>query len=88
MTKKKDNRGGAKIPGPGKTQGRPPMPPEEKKVRVSTMLAPGSKERAVAVQRILGLSSWSRTLETALFLMIESSPELKAKLEEMGLGYE
>ena len=80
----KNNRGGHRVPGAGKKVGRPPwVPKAEQRVRVSTQLAPGSRELAKAVAVILDLPGWSHSFEMALDKMIQNDPALRAKLAEI-----
>lgn len=71
--------------GPGRNQGRLPMPDNQKRQPVSTRLAPGSKELAQAIAEALELSGWGHTLDLALVRMVEGDRELKVKLVEMGI---
>jgi hypothetical protein len=72
--------------GPRKNQtGRPQLPEEETRPKVSTRLAPGSKELAQAIAEIYGLPGWGHAVELALVRMVEGDQELRVKLAEMGI---
>ncbi len=71
--------------GPGRNQGRLPMPEDQKREPVSTRLAPGSKELAQAIAQVKELPGWGRALDQALVKWVEGDPELKIKLAEMGI---
>jgi hypothetical protein len=65
--------------------GRPPMPEAKKRQRVSTQLAPGSKELAQAIAEVLELPGWGHVIDQALVRMVEGDRELKVRLAEMGI---
>ena len=65
--------------------GRPPLPEDQKRQRVSTRLAPGSKELAQAIAKILALPGWGHAIDLALEQMVESDPGLRVRLAEMGI---
>jgi hypothetical protein len=89
------NHGGARKPGPGKTLGPAPLPPEQKRRQVSTRLASdvidnngeveGSKELAQAIAEVFELDGWGRAVDEALVRMVENDPELRGKLAKMGI---
>jgi hypothetical protein len=79
-----DNWGG---PRPNQT-GRPQLPEEETRPKVSTRLAPGSKELAQAIAEIYGLPGWGHAVEKALVCMVQTEPGLKTRLAEMGIVIE
>ena len=65
--------------------GRPPLPEDQKRQRVSTRLAPGSKELAQAIAKILALPGWGHAIDLALARLVESDPSLKDGLADMGI---
>lgn len=65
--------------------GRPKVPEDQKRQRVSTKLAPGSKELAQAIAEVLKLPGWGYAIDLALVKMIEGDRELKVKLAEEGI---
>lgn len=71
--------------GPDRNQGRTPLPADQKRQRVSTRLAPGSKELAQAIAEIWELPSWGHAVDKVLVRMVENDRELKVKLAEMGI---
>jgi hypothetical protein len=71
-------------PRPNQT-GRPPMDPAERRVRISTRLAPGSKELAQAIAEVLELPAWGHAVDRALVRWVEGDRELKIKLAHMGI---
>lgn len=75
-----DNWGGA-----GRGAGRPPKPEDQKRQPVSTRLAPGKKELAIAVAEIWDLPGWAHSFEMALDKMIQGDRELKVRLAKMGI---
>jgi hypothetical protein len=77
--------GGSRTPGPGKSLGPPHLPEGQKRLPVSTKLAPGSKELAQAIAKILELPGWGHTVDMALVRMVEGDRELKMKLAEVGI---
>jgi hypothetical protein len=81
-----DNWGGPRTPGPGKKLGPPQLSKNQKRERLSTRLAPGSKELAQAIAKVLGLPGWGHAVDVALVLMVEGDQELKVKLGEMGFS--
>jgi hypothetical protein len=50
-------------------RGRPPLPEHKKRVRVATLLAPGSLEIAKAIAKELGLPGWGYAVDLALVRM-------------------
>jgi hypothetical protein len=80
-----DQWGGERTPAPGKTTGPDPLPENEKRQPVSTRLAPGYKELAQAIAEYYDLPGWGHTIERALDRWVESDPELKVKLIEIGI---
>jgi hypothetical protein len=79
------NQGGARTPGSGKSLGPKPLPEDQKRQRVSTRLAPGSKELAQAIAEILDLGGWGRAVDMALVRMVEGDQGLRAELEKRGI---
>lgn len=65
--------------------GRPSLPDDQKRQQVSTSLAPGSKELAMAIAKIKGLRGYGRALDMALIRWIENDPALREELAEMGI---
>jgi hypothetical protein len=61
------------------------MPEAKKRQRVSTQLAPGSKELAQAIAEVLELPGWGHVIDQALVRMVEGDRELKVRLAEMGI---
>jgi hypothetical protein len=75
--------------GPRKNQtGRPQLPEEETRPKVSTRFAPGSKELAQAIAEIYGLPGWGHAVEKALARMVQTDPGLQTRLAEMGIALE
>jgi hypothetical protein len=62
-------------------KGRPPLPKHKKRVRVATLLAPGSRELAQAIAKELGLPGWGYAVDLALVKMIENDQTLKDSLK-------
>jgi hypothetical protein len=56
---KKSKRGGLRNP-PG---GRPPLPPDQKRLKVSLTLAPGTKELARKITKAQGLDGWGYLID-------------------------
>jgi hypothetical protein len=70
-------------------RGRPPLPEHKKRVRVATLLAPGSLEIAKAVAKELGLPGWGYAVDLALTTLewlIKENEDLKNSLT--GENYE
>jgi hypothetical protein len=65
--------------------GRPPLPEDQKRQKVSTRLGPGYKELAQAIAEIEGLPGWGHVIEQALVLMVKDEPELETKLAKKGI---
>jgi hypothetical protein len=65
--------------------GRPPLPEEEKRQKVSTRLGPGYKELAQAIAEVEGLPGWGHAIEQALIQRVEGDLRLRVKLAEMGI---
>jgi hypothetical protein len=80
----KDNWGGKRTPGQGKTLGPAPLPAQEKRVAVSTRLAPGSKELAQAIAEVLELPGWGHAMELGLMALVKDK-EIRGKLADMGI---
>lgn len=78
----KDNWGGAR---PNTGTGPHPLLPGTTREKVSTRLAPGSKELAQAIAEILELPGWGHALEVALVRLVEGDWVLRRKLAEMGI---
>lgn len=78
----KDNWGGSRE---SDKLGPAPLPEDQKRVAVSTRLAPGSKELALAIAKVLELPGWGHVVDRALIRMVEGDRELKVKLAEMGI---
>jgi hypothetical protein len=72
-------------PRPNQT-GRPPLPEDQKRQKVSTRLGPGYKELAQAIAEAEGLPGWGHAVEQALVKMVEGNQELKAKLAKEGIA--
>lgn len=66
MNEVNNNWGGKRYPGPGKTLGRSPIPPEEKRVKVSLYLAPGVRELCKEIAQQRGYPGWSHAIDEAI----------------------
>jgi len=80
-TKRHGNWGGQR---PNQT-GRPPLPEDQRRQKVSTRLGPGYKELAQAIAKVEGLPGWGHAVEQALVKWANEDRELKIKLAEMGI---
>ncbi len=76
----RDNWGGARL-----GTGPDPWPEGQMRQMQSTRLAPGSKELAKAIAKILGLAGWGHAVDEALVRMAEGDQELTMKLAEVGI---
>ncbi len=56
---KKSNRGGLRIP----SGGRPPLPPDQKRPKVSITLAPDTKDLARIIAKMQGLDGWGYLID-------------------------
>jgi hypothetical protein len=65
--------------------GRPPSPPDEKRIAVATMLTADAKELAEAIAVILDLPGWGHSLEAGLQALVEGDPSLREGLDDMGI---
>lgn len=65
--------------------GRPPLPPDERRVPVSTLLTADAKELAEAIAVILDLPGWGHSLEAGLQALVEGDPSLREGLADMGI---
>jgi hypothetical protein len=81
MQKRDPDRWGGARPNTGPK----PLPPDQKRQRVSTRLGPGYLELAKAITEIKGFNGWGHTVEVALDGMIAGDPELRIRLIEMGV---
>jgi hypothetical protein len=68
----KSNRGGLRNP-PG---GRPPLPKDQKRQKVSPTLAPGIKELAQEIAKMHDLAGWGYLLDQ---LVIQEAKRLQIK---------
>jgi hypothetical protein len=69
---KEDNWGGRR---PNQV-GPPPLAKDQRRIPVSTRLAPGSKELAQAIAEALELDGWGRAVDLALERMVKNDPFL------------
>ncbi len=67
--KKKNGRGGIRVPGPGKSLGRPRIPKKEKRTKHTVILSPGIKELAEEIARQREYRGWGRAVEEGLKLL-------------------
>lgn len=77
-----DRWGGARV---SDKLGRPRLPEDQKRERVSTRLGHGVKELAQAIAEVLELDGWGHAVDQALVRMVEGDRELKIKLAEIGI---
>lgn len=76
--KKRNGRGGVRIPRPGKVIGRPLVPKEEKRSKHSIILDPGMKELAERIAQKRGYRGWGYAVEEGLKLLAK---EMGIKIE-------